>query len=44
MLLALLASLADKVALHGAQSLTGPADDHQLADLQHKCSEHYPSR
>ena len=44
MLLALLASLADEVALHGAESLAGPADDHELADLHHQSAHHYASR
>ena len=43
MLLALLASLSDQIALHGTESLTRPTDNDELTNLQHKSTNHYAS-
>ena len=43
MLLPLLASLSDKIALHGTEGLACPADNDELANLENKSAHHYTS-
>lgn len=43
MLLTLLASLSDQIALHGTEGLTRPTDNDELANLEHKSTYHYAS-